>query len=187
MHKCVLVGYSRHKKKTTFIGGMELASLRCNRNFTSASSYGLGWYKYAIATQWYQFHTTDAWWFSLRNTLWYIIFRPQKQYLYWCVLAWPKDVAYTPAIHHPDILSTRWLMAIVQLSPTCILSCSEKYDKYIVFPEIQHVFHLVQKSMTSTYYFPKYKVNKKLTHWSYRTSDDTLKCISSNANVWTWN
>ena len=65
MHKCVLVGYSRHKKKTTFIGGMELVSLHCNRDFTSASSYGLGWYKYAIATQWYQFHTTDAWWFSL--------------------------------------------------------------------------------------------------------------------------
>ena len=43
-----LVGYSRHKKKTTFIGGMELVSLRCNRDFTSASSYGLGWYKYAI-------------------------------------------------------------------------------------------------------------------------------------------
>ena len=56
-HKCVLVGYSRHKKKTTFIGGMELVSLRCNRDFTS--------YEYAIATQWYQFHTTDAWWFSL--------------------------------------------------------------------------------------------------------------------------
>ena len=60
-----LVVYSRHKKKTTFIGGMELVSLRCNRDFTSASSYRLGWYKYAIATQWYQFHTTDAWWFSL--------------------------------------------------------------------------------------------------------------------------
>ena len=44
---------------------MELVSLRCNRDFTSASSCGLGWYKYAIATQWYQFHTTDAWWFSL--------------------------------------------------------------------------------------------------------------------------
>ena len=44
---------------------MELVSLRCNRDFTSASSYGFGWYKYAIATQWYQFHTTDAWWFSL--------------------------------------------------------------------------------------------------------------------------
>ena len=42
MHKCVLVGYSRHKKKTTFIGGMELVSLRCNRDITSASSYGLG-------------------------------------------------------------------------------------------------------------------------------------------------
>ena len=43
---------------------MELVSLRYNRDFTSASSYGLGWFKYAIATQWYQFHTTDAW-FSL--------------------------------------------------------------------------------------------------------------------------
>ena len=52
-------------KKNTFIGVMELVSLCCNRDFTSASSYGLGWYKYAIATQWYQFHTTDAWWFSL--------------------------------------------------------------------------------------------------------------------------
>ena len=52
-------------KKTTFIGGMELVSLRCNRDLTSASSYGLGWYKYAIATQWYQFRTTDAGWFSL--------------------------------------------------------------------------------------------------------------------------
>ena len=30
------------EKKTTFIGGMELVSLRCNRDFTSASSYGLG-------------------------------------------------------------------------------------------------------------------------------------------------
>ena len=48
---------------------MELVSLRCNRDFTSASSYGLGWYKYAIATQWYQFHTTDAWWFSLKTLL----------------------------------------------------------------------------------------------------------------------
>ena len=44
---------------------MELVSRSCNRDFTSASSYGLGWYEYAIATQWYQFHTTDAWWFSL--------------------------------------------------------------------------------------------------------------------------
>ena len=52
------------RKKTTFIGGMELVSLPCNRDFTSASSYGIGWYKYAIATQWYQFYTTDAWWFS---------------------------------------------------------------------------------------------------------------------------
>ena len=71
LHKYVLVGYSRHKKKTTFIGGMELVSLRCNHDFTSASSYRLGWYKYAIATQWYQFHTTDKCGFLLafsRNT-----------------------------------------------------------------------------------------------------------------------
>ena len=47
------------KRKPPCIGGMELVSLRCNRDFTSASSYGLGWCKYAIATQWYQFHTTD--------------------------------------------------------------------------------------------------------------------------------
>ena len=39
------------KKKTTFIGGLEMVSLSCNREFTSASSFGLGWYKYAIATQ----------------------------------------------------------------------------------------------------------------------------------------
>ena len=58
-------GQNWPRVKTTFIGGMELVSLRCNRDFTSASSYGLSWYKYAIATQWYQFHTTDAWWFSL--------------------------------------------------------------------------------------------------------------------------
>ena len=51
---------------------MELVSLRCNRDFTSASSYGLHWYKYAIATQWYQFHTTDAWWFSL-NICWSLL------------------------------------------------------------------------------------------------------------------
>ena len=61
-------------KENTFIGGMELVSLRCNRDFTSASSYGLGWYKYAIATQWYQFHTTDAWWFSLNI----------YEYMIWC-------------------------------------------------------------------------------------------------------
>ena len=48
---------------------MVLVSLSCNRDFTSASSYGLGWYKNAIATQWYQFNTTDAWWFSLSTTL----------------------------------------------------------------------------------------------------------------------
>ena len=51
---------------------MELVSLSCHRNFTSASCYGLGWYKYAIATQWYQFHTTDAWWFSLMNSFMYV-------------------------------------------------------------------------------------------------------------------
>ena len=34
---CLFVSDSRHKKKTTFIGGMELGSLRCNRDFTSYS------------------------------------------------------------------------------------------------------------------------------------------------------
>ena len=47
------------KRKPPCIGGMELVSLRCNHDFTSASSYGLGWCKIAIATKWYQFHTTD--------------------------------------------------------------------------------------------------------------------------------
>ena len=38
---------------------MELVSLSCNRVFISAESVGLGWCKIAIATKWYQFHTTD--------------------------------------------------------------------------------------------------------------------------------
>ena len=36
-----IVRYSRHKKNTTFIDSMELVSLRCNREFTSAESVGL--------------------------------------------------------------------------------------------------------------------------------------------------
>ena len=40
---------------------MELVLLRCNRDPTSPLSYWLGWYKSAIATRRYQFHTTDAW------------------------------------------------------------------------------------------------------------------------------
>ena len=47
------------KRKPPCIGGMELVSLSCNRVFVSAESYGLGWCKIAIATKWYQFHTTD--------------------------------------------------------------------------------------------------------------------------------
>ena len=47
------------KRKPPCIGGMELVSLSCNRVFISAESYGLGWCKFAIATKWYQFHTTD--------------------------------------------------------------------------------------------------------------------------------
>ena len=47
------------KRKPPCIGGMVLLSLICNRVFISASSYGLGWYKIAIETKWYQFHTTD--------------------------------------------------------------------------------------------------------------------------------
>ena len=63
------------KRKPPYIGGMEPVSLRCNNELTSASSYGLGWYKYAIATQWYQFHTTDVWWFSLNIKTFYVLFR----------------------------------------------------------------------------------------------------------------
>ena len=37
---------------------MKIFEKFCNRESASASSYGLGWYKYAIATQWYQLHTT---------------------------------------------------------------------------------------------------------------------------------
>ena len=38
---------------------MELVSLSCNSVFISAVSVGRGWCKIAIATKWYQFHTTD--------------------------------------------------------------------------------------------------------------------------------
>ena len=38
---------------------MELVSLSWNRVFISAESVGRGWCKIAIATKWYQFHTTD--------------------------------------------------------------------------------------------------------------------------------
>ena len=47
------------KRKPPCIGGMELVSLSCNRVFISAESVGRGWCKIAIATKWYQFHTTD--------------------------------------------------------------------------------------------------------------------------------
>ena len=67
-------------KRGLFIGGMELVSLRCNCDFTTASSYGLGWYKYAIATQWYQFHTTDAWWFSLSLVEWNLLILYRLQF-----------------------------------------------------------------------------------------------------------
>ena len=48
-----------HKRKPPCIGGMELVSLSCNRVIISAESVGRGWCKIAIATKWYQFHTTD--------------------------------------------------------------------------------------------------------------------------------
>ena len=47
------------KRKPPCIGGTELVSLSCNRVFISAESVGRGWCKIAIATKWYQFHTTD--------------------------------------------------------------------------------------------------------------------------------
>ena len=65
LSKCVFTSDSWHKKKTTFIVGMELVSLRCDREFTPSESIGLGWYRYAIATQWFQFHTTNAWSFKI--------------------------------------------------------------------------------------------------------------------------
>ena len=51
------------KRKPPCIGGMELVSLSCNRVFISAESVGRGWCKIAIATKWYQFHTTDKYGF----------------------------------------------------------------------------------------------------------------------------
>ena len=51
--------YDGIKRKPPCIGGMELVSLSCNRVFISAESVGRGWCKIAIATKWYQFHTTD--------------------------------------------------------------------------------------------------------------------------------
>ena len=70
--KWVFVSDSQHKTKTIFIDGMGLVSLHYNRDFISVSSNGLGWYKYAITTQWYQFHTSDAWWSS---QLWCVVSR----------------------------------------------------------------------------------------------------------------
>ena len=50
LSKCVFV--SNPRKKYTFIGGMPLLSLRCNRNFTSASSYRLCWLCGFLLTHW---------------------------------------------------------------------------------------------------------------------------------------
>ena len=51
--------FSCTKRKPPCIGGMELVSLSCNRVFISAESVGRDWCIIAIATKWYQFHTTD--------------------------------------------------------------------------------------------------------------------------------
>ena len=59
----VCVSGSKHNNKTKFGGGKLLVSLRCYRDFTSASSCA---YSYRSVTKWYQFHIIDAWWFSLR-------------------------------------------------------------------------------------------------------------------------
>ena len=64
---------------------MELVSLRCNRELTPASSYGLGWYKYAIATQWYQFHTTHSWWSPLN-----IYINIQSESITWPLTFWEQ-------------------------------------------------------------------------------------------------
>ena len=63
--KCVIISDLWLQSKTTFIEGKGLVSVCCHHDFTSAWSYGHGWCNYAIVTRWYQFHTTDAWWFSL--------------------------------------------------------------------------------------------------------------------------
>ena len=127
MHKCVLVGYSRHKKKTTFIGGMELVSLRCNRDFTSASSYGLGWYKYAIATQWYQFHTTDAWWFSLIINVfaWKIPSHHLKRWLF--IVKWTVSNEYSPMIRWENVFANVvWITTAISLTFLSLkLCCTE--------------------------------------------------------------
>ena len=149
MHKCVLVGYSRHKKKTTFIGGMELVSLCCNRDFTSASSYGLGWYKYAIASQWYQFHTTDAWWFFLNICIYSYISS-----------FWHNIFAIPPAENSGISKSTGWAI-IEELSirrrvrtflvswgqTTCVKNCyvdlSSSYELWfpIIFIDMNVIFY----------------------------------------------
>ena len=118
-HKCVLVGYSRHKKKTTFFVGMKLVSLRCNHDYTSAESY---------ATQWYQFHTTDARRFSLNIT--FKIFRyedakseskkskrEQYEYIYTCTLARNMftqcfQFIVTLCFHFDAHIKTSWFMTI---------------------------------------------------------------------------
>ena len=47
------------KRKPPCISVMELVSLSRNRIFISSDSIGRGWCKIAIATKWYQLHTTD--------------------------------------------------------------------------------------------------------------------------------
>ena len=49
LHKYVLVSDSCH---TSFIGGMEILSLRFNSYVTPASSYGLRWFHYMIVAVW---------------------------------------------------------------------------------------------------------------------------------------
>ena len=72
----IYIQHTQHthtKRKPPCIGGMELVSLSCNRVFISAESVGRCWCKIAIATKWYQFHTTDKCGF---------LFMPWKTYQY---------------------------------------------------------------------------------------------------------
>ena len=47
----------------------EQVSLGYSHYVTSTSPYGLNWYQHMIATQWYQFHTTEVWLVLLSNNL----------------------------------------------------------------------------------------------------------------------
>ena len=94
-------------------------------HFVAIASYGLGWYKYAIATQWYQFHTTDAWWFSL-NTIWCDMIQDMMKdthYTIWHDLWW---YLYGLMIYQYNI----WFVSFITLK---VYVCSSLYMIKYVF------------------------------------------------------